>query len=139
MKSLIINIQGQVNKWLKFIPLPPEYVKNGDRFWFSRGILNRNDDFPAIERSNGDKEWWFLGKRHRTDGPAVEYSNGTKEWWADGVLHRSDGPAIIYSNGDREYWYLNQRHNNAGGPSIIYGKKQYWYRFGIFIGDVAGK
>ena len=79
MKSLIINIQGQVNKWLKFIPLPPEYVKNGDRFWFSRGILNRNDDFPAIERSNGDKEWWFLGKRHRTDGPAVVYKK--KKYW----------------------------------------------------------
>jgi hypothetical protein len=43
---------------------------------------------------------------HRVDGPAVEYSDGDKEWYLDGKLHRVDGPAIEYSDGDTE-WYLD--------------------------------
>ena len=46
------------------------------------------------------------GQKHREDGPAVEYSNGHKEWWMNDQLHREDGPAIEYSNGYK-CWYLN--------------------------------
>ena len=32
-----------------------------------------------------DSETWYLnGKLHREDGPAVERSNGDKEWWLNG-------------------------------------------------------
>ena len=34
------------------------------------------------------------GKLHRVDGPAIEYSNGTKEWYINGKRHRLDDPAI---------------------------------------------
>ena len=37
-----------------------------------------------IEWSDGSKEWWVNGDRHRFDGPAVEWSNGMKEWWVNG-------------------------------------------------------
>ncbi len=47
-----------------------------------------------------------LGQYHRTDGPAVEYSNGSKEWWINGKLHRENGPAIILGNGVK-WWFLN--------------------------------
>ena len=43
---------------------------------------------------------------HRTDGPAVEYSNGVKEWWQNGHLHRTDGPAVEYAFGTK-FWYIN--------------------------------
>ena len=47
-----------------------------------------------------------LGQLHRTDGPAVEYSDGSKEWWINGLRHREDGPAIEYGSGYKS-WYLN--------------------------------
>jgi hypothetical protein len=56
----------------------------GDKEWHNkRGQLHRNDD-PAIERTNGDKEWWCDGKRHRVDGLAIERADGYKAWWVDG-------------------------------------------------------
>jgi hypothetical protein len=61
-------------------------------------------DGPAIEDSDGTKEWRLNGKRHRTDGPAVEWSNGMKVWYLNGELHRTDGPAIEDSNGMKEWW-----------------------------------
>jgi hypothetical protein len=45
------------------------------------------------------------GKIHREDGPAVEESNGSKEWYIHGVRHRLDGPAIEWSTGYR-CWYV---------------------------------
>ena len=97
---------------------------------------------PAIEigGQNGRKEWWFNGKRHRTDGPAVyndEYDNtGRKEWWLNGDRHRADGPAIEYNDeydntGRKEWWYNGQRHN-ADGPAIEYNNGvQYWFCEGL--------
>ena len=40
---------------------------------------HRDRDLPAIEYANGDKEWWFYGKRHRDNGPAVII--GDKQYW----------------------------------------------------------
>ena len=58
------------------------------------------------EYSNGTKEWWLNGERHRTDGPAIEWYNGSKEWYLNGELHRTDGPAIEGSDGTK-VWRLN--------------------------------
>jgi len=57
-------------------------------------------------RSNGDKFWYDRkGNLHRSDGPAVEFTNGDKEWWIHGKRHREDGPAVIA--GKHEYWFIN--------------------------------
>ena len=61
-------------------------------------------DGPAVERTNGYKEWWIDGKLHRTDGAAIDYGNGDREWWLNGKLHRTDGAAVDYGNGGREWW-----------------------------------
>jgi hypothetical protein len=37
--------------------------------------------------SDGSKEWYQNGKRHRLDGPAVESSDGSKEWWINGIKY----------------------------------------------------
>ena len=61
--------------------MPLKIDKDGNRKWYnSKGQLHREDG-PAIEWSNGIKEWWIDGKRHREDGPAIECSNGYKEWY----------------------------------------------------------
>jgi hypothetical protein len=87
-----------------------------DRIYCSTDLWNRKVwqnkkgeyhrlDGPAVESSNGGKEWWQNGKLHRLDGPAIEYANGGKSWYQNGSLHRLDGPAIIYDK--EKEWYKN--------------------------------
>ena len=47
-----------------------------------------------------------MGQLHRIGGPAIEYTNGNKEWWQNGQRHRTDGPAVEWCNGVR-FWYIN--------------------------------
>ena len=63
-------------------------------------------DGPAVEYTDGSKEYYVYGKLHRLDGPAREWSDGQKEYYVEGKLHRLDGPAIEYPNGLKEY-YVN--------------------------------
>jgi hypothetical protein len=62
--------------------------------------------YELFEHSNGTKEWYLNGKRHREDGPAIEWSDGSKWWYLNGELHREDGPAIEHPDGSK-YWWLN--------------------------------
>jgi len=73
----------------------------------SNGKLHR-DDGPAIEYSDGGKEYYYHGKHHREDGPAIEW-NGDKSYWVNGKRHREDGPAVILEDGTKEYW-INGNH-----------------------------
>jgi hypothetical protein len=88
------------------------------------------EDGPAMEYSDGTKEWCRNGQCHREDGPAIEYSNGTKEWYRNGQHHREDGPAIEYSNGYKA-WYRNGQLHREDGPAMELsdGTKR-WYRNG---------
>jgi hypothetical protein len=63
------------------VKVTEEYTK-----WYKEGtdILHRTEG-PAVEWSDGSKEWWLYGKLHRTDGPAIEYSNGFTEWYLNGI------------------------------------------------------
>ena len=58
---------------------------------------------------DGDKYYHSdeeMSIRHREDGPAIEWTNGDKEWYINNKQHREDGPAIEWTNGNT-YWYLN--------------------------------
>lgn len=61
--------------------------ENGNRFWFNKeGELHRKDG-PAIEMSDGSKEWYVNGERHRIDGPSVEWRDGNEVYWLDGKYY----------------------------------------------------
>ena len=75
------------------------------RYYNTAGQLHRTDG-PAIEYTDGRKEWWQNDQRHRTDGPAIVYDNGTKFWYQNGKLHREDGPAIEWNDGTK-VWFIN--------------------------------
>ena len=94
-----------------------------------RGKLHREDG-PAIEHTDGSKEWYRFWKFHRIDGPAREVANGNKEWWIFGELHREDGPAVEYVDGYKAWWIFGERHRE-NGPAIEYanGSKE-WYQHG---------
>jgi hypothetical protein len=83
-----------------------EVCSDGSIFWYKHGttVVHREGG-PAIEYTNGDKEWWYDGYLHREDGPAIKKADGVCYWFAHGKRHRDDGPAIEYSNGDKR-WYL---------------------------------
>ena len=57
----------------------------GDKSWWYKGHLHRENDLPAIIYANGDKYWWYNGKEHRENNlptficgkeRLVIYSNG---------------------------------------------------------------
>jgi len=104
----------------------------GNKFWRNKnGELHRLDG-PAVEYSDGHKEWWLNGRRHREGGPAFEVANDRKEWWLNGLLHRLDGPAFEGADGEK-WWYLNGVLHREGGPAIeqrASGEK-WWYLNGI--------
>lgn len=58
----------------------------GNKYWWDDDYVGfHKEDGPAYEHINGDKSWYFKGKRHREDGPAVIWLNGNKlEWWYNG-------------------------------------------------------
>ena len=70
-----------------------------------KGILHREDG-PAVEWSDGSKEWYIKGELHREEGPAREWINSTKEWCINGQYHREDGPAREFADGTKQ-WFLN--------------------------------
>ena len=89
--------------------MTPQYIKineYGSKFYYKDKAMKvrHREDGPAIEWSNGDKEWWLNGKRHREDGPAVESADGGKFWYLNGERHREDGPAIEWSDNSKSWW-----------------------------------
>ena len=84
-------------------------------------ILHREDG-PAVEHSDGHKEWYLNGKRHREDGAAIEYVTGTKYWYVNGKLHRENGAAIEFADGIK-IWFLNDKKYAEAEYYIAIGKK----------------
>ena len=85
------------------------YAVKVDEYKNTRRYLNdklHREDGPAIEYSNGSKEWYLNDNLHREDGPAAEYADGTKYWYIKGKRHRENGPASEYADGTK-FWYLD--------------------------------
>ena len=95
-----------------------EWASDGTKQWFKEGKRHREDG-PAIEHSDGSKYWYKNGMYHREDGPAVEYADGYKEWWIEGNLHREVGPAIEYPSGTKR-WFKDGNRHRLDGPAIEY-------------------
>jgi hypothetical protein len=48
-------------------------IENGDKYWYVNDQLHRYDG-PAVERSDGSREWWLNNKRQiRTLHCLAEY------------------------------------------------------------------
>ena len=66
-----------------------EVEDEGNILYYLDGKLHRENDKPAVEYSDGTKEWYRKGQLHReNDKPAVEWSDGMKEWWLNGELNK---------------------------------------------------
>lgn len=111
-----------------------------NRYYYSDGsVLAYHDPYkdlyreggPAVEESDGTKEWYLNDKLHREDGPAVEYPDGYREWWLNGRCHREGAPAIEYADGST-IWYVNGKCHRIGAPAVEEsdGTKE-WYLDGV--------
>ena len=94
-------------------------------------IIDTMGELPTCKTlSDGTKQWWLDGERHRTDGPAIEGADGYKEWWLDGELHRTDGPAVEYADGTK-VWYVDDKRHRTDGPAIEWASgTKTWYLHG---------
>lgn len=91
--------------------------------------LPKNQPIRRVD-DEGTITYTLRGQAHREDGPAIEYTNGHKEWHIRGVLHRVDGPAIITDTGN-QYWIQNGLYHREDGPALVYAnaaisKPQYY-------------
>lgn len=100
-KTIHLNIDGS---------LPEDYTgevvwSNGDREWYKKGKRHRDGDLPAYIYPNGDRVWFKDGVKHRGgDEPAYLAADGYKEWWHYGMPHRTQGPAVVFPSGETRYW-----------------------------------
>jgi hypothetical protein len=86
-------------------------IENGNKVWRnSKGQIHRIKG-PAIEYSNGDKEWLQNGFLHRIDGPAYEGYDGTKIWCQNNLRHRVDGSAVEDIDGYKKWWFEGEQIN----------------------------
>jgi hypothetical protein len=102
-------------------------VEAGITSWFNEYGQRHREDGPAIEWSDGHKEWYRNGQLHREDGPAVEWADGTKYWYRNNQCHREDSPAIELPSGNKE-WYRNGQLHREDGPAIEWSDgTKFWY------------
>lgn len=82
------------------------------RWYDEKGQIHRDNDLPAIVRSNGTQEWWVKHKMHREgDLPAFIGSQGARIWCKNNTRHRDNGlPAVTEPNGYKEYWHYGERY-----------------------------
>ncbi len=107
--------------------LPAIEYTNGDREYYIDGVLHREGDKPARILANGDEEHYSNGKLHRDgDQPARLLANGDRYWYKDGKKHRIGGSAIILHDGT-ENWYENDQLHREDGPAVTDKKGNYQY------------
>ena len=117
--------EEEFNEKVKMIPIKKEF---DDRIEYRlpNGDLHREDG-PAVEYSNGGKQWYINGKLHREDGPAVEWEDGARWWYLHGKLHREgDLPAVVlpsfnsFTKNATKFWYNHGKLHRKNGPAIEY-------------------
>lgn len=90
-------------------------------------ILHREGG-PAVERVNGDQEWWLHNKLHREDGPAVQLADGTRMWFINDEFSRKDISTTERGNSDKKWWLemfkpkMNVQYIQKTGSMIFYYK-----------------
>jgi len=79
-------------------------------------------NYTKVEVNENSTKRYFndKGKLHRLDGPALEYSDGIKQWCIIDKHHRNIDPATEWLNGGKR-WVFNNKYHRIGGPCSSYG------------------
>jgi len=78
--------------------------------------LHRDEnEGPAIEWNNGDKEYYYQGVKHRNVGPACVYVGNDfmtrHSYYVEGELHRLDGPAVEWRDYPNDYYIYGKKYS----------------------------
>lgn len=121
-----VNQEGLLHS---FDGMPALIEINGEKRWFNKGKLHRDDDLPSIEGGNG-RLWHSHGELHRdNDLPAMELWNGSKKWFQYNRPSRAgDKPAVINFEG-YEAWFRESEEHRICGPVSSDNKK--WELMGV--------
>lgn len=70
---------------------PAVVGSDGSEIWYDQGLISRTDGGPAVTmyltidgEQVCEKQWRVCGNAHRIDGAAIERSNGEEEYWVAG-------------------------------------------------------
>jgi hypothetical protein len=129
------EISWYLNGRLHRIDGPAVVTVTGTKIWYQHGVKHRSFGgidmyFPTVKYSNGNREWWYRGQRHRDGSPAIINADGHKEWYLYGELHsQDDRPAIKRTSGDKEWYCHGRRHRSGNKPAMVFadGTKAYYY------------
>ena len=134
----VTDVKGNVmylkGNWLHNANGPAYISAEGDKYWFTKGLLDRGNDLPAVELKSGEKRWYRKGLLHRdNDLHAVELMSGEKHWYCGGLRNRINGPAVIGFDGKNDYtaWYQHGVYNNKENiPAVLFptGTKFYYVK-----------
>ena len=111
----------------------------GAKYYYSDREMKifHREDGPAVEYTNGYKEWFINGKLHREDGPANEYADGSKSWYINDKRHREDGPAVEYVNGCKSWCIdgkrLTEEEFNARMNPVELTLEEIAEKFGVSV------
>jgi len=64
-----------------------KYTNISGKEYYDLSVEERKEKPYCIKYTNGDKEWFINGRRHKEDGPAVEYIDGDKYWFINGTSY----------------------------------------------------
>lgn len=62
---------------------PAEIIHNS-QYWCYKDLPHRDNDLPAIIRSDGFEAWMINGQYHRENNLPAIMCNNKKEWWIHG-------------------------------------------------------
>jgi hypothetical protein len=132
----VIKSNGDKEWWIngakhRDYGLPAIEYKNGINEYYENGKQVKFKDEIEIEKTEKFTKHYVNGFLHRYPGPAVEYSNGDKEWFIHGIRYgitcgAKIAPAIKRADGSAE-WLENGTYINSDWNSIDANGRKYKY------------
>jgi len=98
-------------------------------YGFHQYVNGRRDDgmYPSIEYvpciDLTIKTWMRDGLRHRDNGPAIEMSDGHKEWWLNGEFQRRERSKAFLEWTAKDNW--NKRIRVTQHSEVYLAEREY--------------
>jgi len=116
-------------QWKKELDKPKcEIDSYGNKLWKNKKGQYHREDGPAIESTDGYKQWVINGSLHREDGPAIEGRYGNKSWYLNGIQYTEEDwkqelekpKCKIDKDGTKNWTNKEHRFHREDGPAIEY-------------------
>ena len=121
---VLVNIAQSFPRWMAPWQARIKDQKIVSNEYFDSGKTDILDDGTKIWRNRG-------GQIHRIGGPAIEFSDGSREWYVDGLAHREDGPAIDWKSGEKR-WFIKGEEMSEREFHDHLSQKKFYHLLNLF-------